>query len=125
MKKRIFYSSILLLLISSVVFYSCGKSGGGYGTTTNNPPNPSSPNAVNIVNMSFSQANLTVNAGTTVTWTNKDAMDHTVTADNGSFDSGHIAPGAKYSKSFPTAGTYAYHCTLHAGMTGSIVVKAY
>jgi plastocyanin len=124
MKNKIVYLSILLLAISSVLVYSCGKSGGGYGSTTNPPPTGGG-NAVSIVGMSFSPASLTVTKGATVTWTNNDAIDHTVTANDGSFDSGHIAPGGKYSKSFSTAGTVAYHCAIHAGMTGSIVVKAY
>jgi len=86
----------------------------------NNTP---AANSVSIVNMSFSPATLTVTAGTNVTWTNNDGMTHTVTADDDSFDSGNITMGSKFSKVFPTAGTFSYHCTIHPTMKGTIVVK--
>jgi plastocyanin len=120
MKNNLFYPIVLLLMVSAIVLTSCGKSGSGYGSS-NTPP--ASGNAVSMVNMSFSPANLTVTAGTTVTWTNNDAMNHTVTSNSGLFDSGNIAAGAKFSKQFSTAGSYPYHCTIHAGMTGTITVK--
>ncbi len=109
-----------LLLISGIVVVSCSKSSGYSSGSTTPPP---AANTVNIANMAFSPASLTVNAGTTVTWTNSDAMAHTVTADDNSFDSGNMAMGAKYSKVFSTPGTYTYHCTIHPGMKGTIVVK--
>jgi plastocyanin len=120
MKKKLMHLNILLLLVSTIVISSCGKSS-GYNTGTNNPS--PSPNAVSIVNMSFSPASLTVTAGTTVTWTNNDGMTHTVTADDVSFDSGNITAGSKFSKVFSTVGTYAYHCTIHPTMKGTIIVK--
>ena len=49
--------------------------------------------------------------------------DHTVTADNGSFDSGNLVTGATYRRAFNTVGTYAYHCIYHDGMTGSVTVN--
>src|SRR6478735_5759681 len=121
MKKKLLYLSVLLLLMTPVVIISCGKSN-GYSSGTNNPP-PTATNAVSIMGMAYSPATLTVTAGATVTWTNNDAMAHTVTADDNSFDSGTINPGGKYSKVFATAGTIAYHCTIHPTMKASIVVK--
>ena len=121
MKNNLFYPIVLLLMFSAIVLTSCGKSGSGYGS--NNTPPPANGNTVSMVNMSFSPSNLTVTAGTTVTWTNNDAMDHTVTSDGGLFDSGNIGAGAKYSKQFSTVGTFPYHCIIHAGMTGKITVK--
>lgn len=79
----------------------------------------------------FSPASLTVPSGTTVTWTNKDSFDHTVTADDGSYDSGNLAQGKTWSHTFNAPGTYHYYCKPHAskgsdgaykGMTGTIVV---
>jgi plastocyanin len=108
------------LMISAMFLVSCGKGGSGYGSTNNTP---ASGNSVSMVNTSFSPANLTVTAGTTVTWTNNDAMTHTVTSDGGIFDSGNIGSGKTYSRAFATVGTFPYHCTIHAGMTGTITVK--
>lgn len=71
----------------------------------------------------FMPGTITVAAGTMVTWTNNDAMDHTVTNENGIFDSGNIQPGITYSYRFDDAGTFTYHCALHAGMQGTVVVE--
>ena len=72
--------------------------------------------------MSFSPTSLTVTAGTTVTWKNNDNTTHTATADDGSFDSGNIAPGASFSHTFSAAGTIAYHCSIHTTMKAKVVV---
>ncbi len=66
----------------------------------------------------------TVNVGDTVTWDNSSGVAHTATADGGSFDTGSIADGASASVTFNAVGTFPYHCTFHAQMTGSIVVQA-
>ncbi len=76
-----------------------------------------------IQNFSFQPASLTVSVGTTVTWTNKDSTHHTVTADDGSFDSKALATGATFSQTFTKAGTYAYHCAIHPSMKATIVVQ--
>ena len=78
--------------------------------------------AVTIANFAFGPASLSVAAGTTVTWTNDDTAAHTATADDGSFDSSSIAPGATFSQAFDTAGTFAYHCSIHPNMTATIEV---
>jgi len=71
----------------------------------------------------FSPANLTVKVGKTVTWVNKDTVTHTVTSDGSSlFDSGFMPTGATFQFTFTTAGTYAYYCTVHPFMKGTIVV---
>ena len=76
---------------------------------------------VSIKNFSFG-APLTVAVGTTVEWTNEDAMAHTVTASNGAFDSGNLDQGAKYSFTFTQEGTYGYVCNYHGNMKGQIIV---
>jgi plastocyanin len=121
MKMNLNYVVASVLMISAMVLASCGKGGNGYGTNTN--PIPASGNTVSIVNMSFSPANLNVSAGTTVTWTNNDAMTHTVTSDGGLFDSGNVGAGKTYSRIFSSTGTFPYHCTIHPGMLGTITVK--
>jgi plastocyanin len=78
--------------------------------------------AVTIVDFAFQPASLEIPAGTTMTWTNSGAATHTATADNGAFDSGRLAPGASFSQTFNSAGTFTYHCEIHPQMTGTIVV---
>ena len=57
-------------------------------------------------------------------WTNDDMSPHTVTADDGTFSSGNMAPGQSYSFTFTAPGTYGYHCTYHPWMVATVVVKA-
>jgi len=76
---------------------------------------------VSIVDFAFKPDAVTVKAGTTVTWTNH-GRTHTVTADAGSFDSGHISSGGTFSMTFKKAGTYAYHCSIHPSMVAQVVV---
>ena len=64
-----------------------------------------------------------VAAGTTITWTNNDPVTHTVTADDGSWDSGPIEPGKTWSRTFTEAGEVAVHCTPHPFMKAVIVVR--
>ena len=61
--------------------------------------------------------------GDTVVWTNRMSMQHTVTADDGSFDSGLIDPNRSYERVFDRPGDYAYHCTPHPFMTGHVIVE--
>jgi plastocyanin len=76
-----------------------------------------------VEDFSFVPARLEVERGTTVTWTNQGQVIHTVTANDGSFDSGEIDSGANGSVRFSRPGTYAYHCTPHPFMRGVIVVR--
>jgi len=79
---------------------------------------------VSIENFSFSPASISVSAGDTVVWTNNDSVAHTVTSTDGAFDTGDIAPGASASVTFENAGTFAYICSIHPSMTGSVDVAA-
>ena len=73
--------------------------------------------------MAFSPERIEIAAGTTIVWTNQDQLVHTVIADDGSWHSGDVAPGATWSRKFDTPGTYAFHCTPHPFMKGVVVVK--
>ena len=108
---------VSLSLLFSTILVSCSKSS---GTSNSAPPEP---NAVSIINMTFTPATITVTAGTTVTWKNNDNMTHTVTANDDSYDSGNIGSGSSFSKTFSIAGTYPYHCSIHPSMTGKVVVN--
>ena len=80
--------------------------------------------AVTIDNFTFAPQRLTIKAGTTVTWTNRDDIPHTVTAADRAFKSKVLDTDETYSFTFPTAGEYKYFCSLHPHMTGTIVVEA-
>jgi len=78
---------------------------------------------VNIDNFSFSPATITVKAGTTVTWTNRDDIPHTVFADDKSFKSKPLDTGDKFTFTPTKPGTYPYFCSIHPKMTGKLVVE--
>src|SRR5437867_11311001 len=80
--------------------------------------------AVNIQNSAFAPASVTVRVGDAVTWTNRDAFSHTSTSDTAAWDTGVIAAGTSHSFTFAAAGTFAYHCSIHTFMKGTIVVLA-
>jgi len=109
-------------LITFLAFSAgCSKSGPGYdGMNGSGSPGI---NEVWIQNMAFNPATITVTAGTTIKWTNKDGVTHTVTSDTGVFDSGNMTANATFSFSFQTAGTFQYHCTIHPSMTAKVIVN--
>ena len=73
--------------------------------------------------LAFVPNRLGVSAGATVEWTNRDEVVHTITADDGSWDSGPIQPGATWRRTFDRAGEFAFHCTPHPFMVGRVVVQ--
>ena len=80
--------------------------------------------SVRMAGSRFEPATLNVAAGTTIRWFNDDALPHTVTAADSSWNSGNLAPGGAFERRFDSPGTYAYLCRYHPGMTGTIVVAA-
>lgn|SRR5487761_2312851 len=123
MKRKCFLtlSGIVLMIFS---MSACSKGGSTYSNGTGNTGGTNTtPDAVTIQNFSFTSGALHISAGATVTWTNLDNTTHTVTADDGSFNSGNIGTGQKYTHTFQTAGTIPYHCSFHPMMTGTIVVQ--
>jgi plastocyanin len=86
---------------------------------------PAATVEVKIDNFSFGPATLTVAPGTTVTWTNRDDIPHTVvsTDDPKAFKSKVLDTDEKFSYTFTKAGTFAYFCSVHPKMTGTVVVK--
>jgi plastocyanin len=125
MKKNHFFfaSALVCFCITLMITVSCGKSGGysssggtgGGGTTTTN--------TISMYNMTFTPATKTVAKGTVVKWTNDDNYAHTVNSNDGStFSSGTVNGGGSFSYTANTPGTFDYHCTIHAGMTGTLIV---
>jgi len=78
--------------------------------------------SVTVADMAFSPASVTVGLGERVTWTFRDSVAHTTTSDQGFWDSGTKSGGATYSRAFTSAGTFAYHCTIHSMMRGKVAV---
>jgi plastocyanin len=108
-----------------------GARGGDYGLTPTPagtdasaaPPEAASGNvAVDISGFVFDAGSVSVAAGSTITWTNRDGAGHTVTADDGTFSSPTLQQGATFSQTFATAGTFNYHCAIHPRMHGTVNV---
>ena len=113
--------SALTVIAFALVIAGCKKDEEDKPST----PSSSGPgaNEVWIQSMAFNPGSITVTVNTTVTWTNKDGVAHTVTSNTGLFDSGTMNNGATYSHQFTTAGTYPYHCTPHPSMTATVTVQ--
>jgi plastocyanin len=79
---------------------------------------------VKIDNFTFNPPVLTIKAGTTVTFTNNDDIPHTVVAKDKAFRSKTLDTDDTYTFTFTTPGSFAYFCSLHPHMTGTIVVEA-
>jgi plastocyanin len=73
---------------------------------------------VDIVDFDYRPGSVTIKAGDMVTWTQSGEQPHTVTADDGSFDSGEMATAETFSMRFDSPGTYRYYCSLHGGPGG-------
>lgn len=116
MKKPI--SFVALLLAATVALGIFGQAPGPEAQAQQQPKK-----AVAIRGFNFSPAKVTVIKGTKVTWTNKDRTAHTVTASNGTFGSGTLGTGEKFSRTFRKVGKVAYHCGIHPTMKGTVIVK--
>ena len=107
------------------------SSDNGYGSNNggNNGGSNPGPDEIWMQNTAFNPSSITVDAGTTITWTNKDNMTHTVTSGtpgnpSGVFNSGNMGMNATFSFTFNTAGTYSYYCIPHqATMHGTVVAQ--
>ncbi|MFA6475688.1 MAG: cupredoxin family copper-binding protein [Patescibacteria group bacterium] len=117
MKKII---SLCLLTIGLLPLGGCSLSGTPTDTNTTTTTTVST-NTVNIQNLTFSPTTLTVQKGTTVTWTNNDSAPHQIKAD--AFNSSQLAKGQSFSFTFNTVGTFDYSCSIHPSMLGKIVVE--
>jgi len=110
----------VILLLVTIGGIACKKSSNTTTTSTSSGPGT---NEVWMQNTAFTPRSITVPVNTTIKWTNKDGMIHTVTSSTGLFDSGNISSGGVYSRQFTATGTYPYVCTIHAGMTGTVTVQ--
>ena len=93
-------------------------------SASDKPASAASETAVTISDFKFAPASLTVKSGAKVAVTNDDSAAHTATADDGhSFDTGNLDQGSSQTISVTKPGSYAYHCTIHPFMKGTIVVR--
>jgi plastocyanin len=126
--------NVRLALLSTILIFAAACS--DYSTPSNMPsptPSPtpggaSSPVAIpvgaeSLGNSAYAPDEVIVAVGTTVTWTNTDSVPHTTTSDTAGWNSGIVAPGGQFSSAFQAAGTFPYHCTIHPGMIGTVVVR--
>lgn len=103
---------LLLGAMASVVSYATGAEAA-----------PEGSNIVMAKEFMFAPTALTVAAGSTVTWTNRDEEPHTVASDSGLFRSAALDTNESFSFRFDKPGTYRYTCTIHPRMVGTIVVR--
>lgn len=135
---RLCYGLLLVFLAA------CG--GGGSTSYSNPPPPPGTPPpppavpppapgtvVVSITDYQYTSETITIAKGTPVRWNNDGPSAHTVTSDGGLFDSQTLAgpgvdvygtptAGAQYTRTFSAEGSFPYHCKLHVGMNGAVVV---
>jgi plastocyanin len=92
--------------------------------TRESAPPKATKTEVVIGNFSFSPKTFTVPVGATVTWTNHDNVPHVVASSNNQCEKSPALKAAQsFSRTFATAGTYSYFCSIHPRMTGKIIVK--
>jgi plastocyanin len=120
---------VVLTMFFSLLVAACGSgstgttaSGGGATTTVTNSTGGSVIQVI-MTNRSYDPATLSIKVGDTVTWLNQDAPQHDVVADNGEFKSQLFDLGQSFSFTFTKAGTYPYHCSIHPGMNGNVIVE--
>jgi plastocyanin len=118
-------SSLVVAGTVAALLAGCGGSGSAQTSTQSvTSSSASSSSGVQIKNFAFRPATLTVAADARVDVTNDDSTAHTFTANDGSsFDTGAIDPGASSRLSALKPGRYAYHCSIHPFMHGTLVVR--
>jgi plastocyanin len=120
MRRKLCRMGVSVVVISSLAMFAAS---GRVGDVASAQEKTVAIAEVKIDNFSFGPAALTVPAGTTVTWTNRDDIPHTVVSTDGAFKSKALDTDDKFSFVFSKPGTYPYFCSIHPKMTGQIIVK--
>jgi len=122
--------AVLIGFVSLAVFAAaCSGNSSSPSTPTPTPPAGSStavsiPQGASTLTLTAYNPNpVNVAVGTTVRWTNTDAVAHTSTSDNNAWNSGTLGAGAHFDFTFQNTGSFPYHCAIHPGMVGTIVVQ--
>lgn len=131
--------SVALVVVVGAMASACSDDGGGGGeatatstatsteattgsTAAGGAETAESGSEVVISGFTFSPDTLEVSVGDTVTWTNEDGTEHTVTDQGGAFGES-LGSGDRFEFTFDEAGTYSYFCGIHPDMTGEVVVS--
>ncbi len=114
----------LLVGLAAVWLLAACASEDEAGPATPGAPPPTSEQVIKIESFAYKPPMLQVSPGAKVRVDNTDSAVHTVTADDGSFDTGNIAAGAKNEITAPRAGEIRYKCTIHQYMTGVIRITS-
>jgi len=123
MRGRPIIVAALALVVAALS--ACGSSSStGTSTSTASTARPVGGTTIQIRDYAFSPASLQVKVGATITVTNADEVAHTLTAKDKSFDTGRLEPGKSATITLRTAGTFAYLCSFHPYMQGSIQVTS-
>jgi plastocyanin len=107
----------------AVLLGALGLSRPSSSLATDPADKPASEVAVKIDNFSFSPATITVPAGTTIRWTNRDDIPHTVVSEDKTFKSKVLDTDEQFTYTFTKTGTYNYFCSIHPKMTARVVVQ--
>jgi plastocyanin len=110
------------ILVAAVLLLGGAAAHLAYGDRAGEGDQPEK-NVVTVNGMSYSPARMTISVGETVTWKNTDERDHSIKAEDSSFDSGTIRSGGTFRHRFTRAGTYNYACAFHPREKGVIVVE--
>jgi plastocyanin len=117
--RRSVFVGVLLMILTAIV----GPAGRSESFRVLAQDKSAATAEVKIDNFSFGPAALTVPVGTTVTWTNRDDIPHTVVSNDGVFKSKVLDTDEKFSYTFAKPGTFPYFCSIHPKMTGKVVVQ--
>src|SRR5215467_5594701 len=115
--------SVFIAGLAAALVLGMGVLGTGWKGSVTRAQQKVSTMEVKIDNFSFGPVTLTVPVGTTVTWTNRDDIPHTVVSTEGAFKSKVLDTDEKFSFTFSKAGSYPYFCSIHPKMTGRVVVQ--
>jgi plastocyanin len=114
-----------IALVAALASSGCGGDSTSTtgGSTACSAATATAANTVTMAGMAFSPPCIQVAAGTTVTFRNDDTTTHDVTANDGTYQSAFLSPAPSYTRTSATAGTSAYHCSIHPMMVGTVIVQ--
>jgi plastocyanin len=124
-ERNIMRRSVFIAGLAAALVLGMGVLGTGRKSSVAQAQQKASTTDVKVDNFSFGPVTLTVPVGTTVTWTNRDDIPHTIvsTDDPRAFKSKLLDTDEKFSFTFSKAGSYPYFCSIHPKMTGKVIVQ--
>jgi plastocyanin len=117
-RKRVYFAGAAVVLVAGTLLLARSSS-----VSVSAQQQVAAATDVKIDNFSFGPGTLTVAAGTTVNWTNRDDIPHNVVSTDGVFKSKVMDTDEKFSYTFAKPGTFPYFCSIHPKMTGKVVVQ--